>query len=115
MRFGECLDWRARAPEIDAPEFGMYTVDVRPHCVPDWATQRIKTTTQQSTGPPHDNAEGIASEDLRPAVVVNTEIGGIVLRRGPIAKFGYMPSTAELSAVYSLDSRRTAISDRYYR
>ncbi len=115
MRFGECLDWRARAPDITAPEFGMYTVDVRPHCKAGWAEQTVKTTHACETGPPLDNVFGLASFDARPKVAINTEIGALTQRAGPVARFGYMPTSAELSTIYSLDTRRTAISDRYYR
>ena len=60
-------------------------------------------------------AFGIAEVDPRPTQLVTTEQGPIVLGRGPVSSKGWMPSVADLESVPYADTRRTAISDRYYR
>lgn len=65
--------------------------------------------------PGFDNLAGIASLDARPTEQVMTEQGPIRIGFGPSPHVGYVPSTAALSVVPHLDTRRTGISDRYYR
>jgi hypothetical protein len=62
-----------------------------------------------------DNLQGIASVDMRAVESVMTEQGPVILPVGPLPGIGYQPSVAALSVAPFVDSRRTAISDRYYR
>lgn len=66
-------------------------------------------------GPPLDNYAGLASADRRPRQIVETEQGPISIPTGPTGDPTQMPSVAQLRSAYSSDTRRTAISDRYYR
>tara|TARA_B110000046_G_C12985741_1_gene395535 strand:+ start:764 stop:1057 length:294 start_codon:yes stop_codon:yes gene_type:complete len=94
------------------PDLGEYTVDVRPRCggkefgggVPmqDWST-------------PQDNFDGIASKQSRPMQQLATEQGHVRLAWGPTPQLGFMPTWSEIRALIGTDTRRTAISDRYYK
>ena len=61
-----------------------------------------------------DNVVGLASRERRPFQTVATEQGPICLPFGKV-KNGYMPTVAQLQEAPFLDSRFTAIGDRYYR
>ena len=97
-------------------KFNNMTDDVRRRDIPapKWARARAgpaRVTHQQ----PIDNLAGLASYDRRPVDLVETEVGPIVLGRGPIASVTWHPSVADLTVAPLMDTRRTAISDRYYR
>ena len=57
----------------------------------------------------------LATPEMRPLATYTTENGPINLPYGPMADNSYMPTAETLSTLYDIDSRRTAISDRYYR
>ena len=62
-----------------------------------------------------DNFEGLAQFDRRPLQTYQTEQGPIALPYGPEGDVSYMPSVSTLQGIVSTGTRRTAISDRYYR
>lgn len=62
-----------------------------------------------------DNLAGLASYDMRPVQTVQTEEGPVVVGRGPVRSVTWMPTVADLEVAPLMDTRRTAISDRYFR
>lgn len=62
-----------------------------------------------------DNSLGLASEDLRPKDVISTEQGVVLIGSGPINDMSWHPTVADLAEAPYWDTRRTAISDRYFR
>ena len=120
------------------PDLGYYTVDdrVNPGCMlanPNALRDRWQDRTmtrRRDIGPPKfgkggvptcdmtvgsDNFEGIAAMDSRPLELIHTEQGPIRLPFGQPPDVSYMPSVLALNALPYTDSRRTGISDRYYR
>ena len=117
------------------PSSGEYTVDVRPLCSvqgtglrdkwqeaaprrrdvhpPKWGLNTSIPVI--STMPGGDNTEGLAQLDARPLQDIATEQGIIKMPYGPVADVSYMPTSLQLKSLPYVDSRRTAISDRYYR
>ena len=109
------------------PDLGYYTVDEAFKCrwgpddvrrkdvaPPVWATKRAGIA-RVDTVPAQDNALGLASQDVRPAEVFQTEQGPIQIGRGEVRDVSWVPSVATLNEAPLVDTRRTAISDRYYR
>jgi len=95
-----------------------YTVPDHEPCKPGRFAPKRKfgrglPTQTHSAG--QDNLAGIASTCLRPKQTVQTEQGPIALAFGPEGDVSWTPTTAALSVAPYADSRRTAISDRYYR
>ena len=96
------------------PDLGYYTVDVRPRCVGDTRAFGGGVPTQEWCAP-QDNFMGIASKLMRPLQTLATEQGPVKLAVGPTPQLGFMPTDGEIRALIGTDTRRTAISDRYYR
>ena len=98
------------------PGYGKMTDDVRRRDVPPppWAF-RMQGPAEVTTVPALDNVHGLASRDERPRQAVQTEHGPIVLGKGPCANNTWLPTVADLEHAPNADTRRTAISDRYYR
>lgn len=124
VTWGHCVQLKQR-PDLTPPDLGGYTVDARPMCIsngelaprradvggPRWGRGGVPTQDMCAGG---DNLLGIAAEERRPLQNIATEEGPIALPYGPGGVL-YMPSVRTLQSVFSIDSRRTAISDRYYR
>lgn len=96
--------------------FNNMTDDVRRRDIP------IPSWYRGAAGParvthtePMDNLAQLASFDMRPTEVMQTEQGPIVLGKGPVANVTWHPSVADLQMAPMVDTRRTAISDRYFR
>ena len=107
------------------PDLGTYTVEDKFKCAngSKWTDDMRRRDVKGSFGagvPTQrytqggDNFAKIASLETRPMEHLRTEQGPVALPYGPIPN-GWMPSIADLQAAPYLDSRRTAISDRYYR
>ena len=94
--------------------YSKFTDDVRRRDVPP------PTWVYQHQGPADvtylAEREGQLGElDLRPKQAVQTEQGVICLGTGPLLSNTWMPTVADLKQAPYLDTRRTGISDRYYR
>ena len=106
------------------PDLGTYTVDERPMCVSNWELRRRDVgrpkwgqggIPTQTTCAPTDNFAGIASDEMRPLQTLETEQGPVALPFGPNTSTGYMPTSVALQVAPFADSRRSGISDRYYK
>lgn len=68
---------------------------------------------------PHVDAtpgpDGFAEKDERPLEMVITEQGPLKIGYGRAMNTGYMPSVRTLTEAPYFDTRRTGISDRYYK
>lgn len=118
---------RTLRPNMIPFDIGRYTVDDRPGCYGDWqegAPRRrdIPPPSWKRGGVPTcdmtlgtDTLLTLATKEHRPFEVLQTEQGPIQLPYGPAADVGFMPSVVALQGVPFFDSRRTAISDRYYK
>lgn len=62
-----------------------------------------------------DNLVGLPSVDSRPMDRIMTEQGPIYIGRGNTTDISFTPTISQLDLLPLLDTRRTAISDRYYR
>ena len=62
-----------------------------------------------------DNIEGLAALDRRPLQDLATEQGLIRLPKGDVPSVDYMPTIEILECLPFTGTRRSAISDRYYR
>lgn len=119
--FGHCVQ-KKRHPDISAPDLGAYTVQDPPMCLsngdraprrrdlnrPEWGRSGVPTQDMIS-----DN--GIGVPDKRPLQVCYTEQGPVRLPFGDFSFKGFMPNSALLNALPYADTRRTAISNRYFR
>jgi hypothetical protein len=130
VKWQSCPDPRRPQPDLTPPDIGTYTVEEKFKCTiggtmtddvrrrdvprPKWATRAAGTPTV-THGPPLDNVAGLASLDVRPTVTVPTEQGPICVPMGPTRDVSWMPTVADLRGAPYVDTRRTAISDRYYR
>ncbi len=85
---------------------GVFTDDVRRRDVPPpkWFAKDTQTTIVHA-----DPA------DTRPQQILQTEQGNITLGIGGDTMLGWMPSVGILEEAPYIDTRRTGISDRYYR
>ena len=116
--FGSCIDQTRPRPILSQPDLGEYTVERYNKCkygvysdgvrrrdlpVPTWAYHRAGVPQVPSM-----------ENDNRPFDRVQTEQGPIEIRKGPVGGH-YLPSVAVLNGAPYVDTRRTAISDRYYR
>ena len=90
------------------PNVGYYTVDQRPICDSRYPNGEPVMTTK--LGQTH-----AAEIDTRPRERLETEQGPIHMPFGNFADTSFLPTTRTLERVFALDSRMTAISDRYYR
>ena len=108
------------------PDVGTYTVCQKPMCLSNWelAPRRrdVGRPTWGKGGVPtqdtcvaQDNLDGLAGPEMRALEVLATEQGYVKLPKGSTPSGGYMPSALTLRDLPWTDSRRTAISDRYYR
>ena len=115
---------------MDPPSLGFYTVSTPPLCEyskmtndvrrrdvppPLWSLEHSKKVPDVSFLEPTDNVAGLPTEDRRPRSVHATEQGPISLGTGPSLARSFMPSVGDLRRAPYMDTRRTAISDRYYR
>ena len=110
--------------DLIPPDLGHYTVDLRPLCIdnlgirrhdvgkPSWGNSGFAT---MDTVRAFDTPGVLAKLDTRPIQTIATEQGPIRLGRGADADGSYTPSAATLNLLPYSDTRRTAISDRYYR
>ena len=130
VKWQSCPDPRRPQPDLTPPDIGTYTVEEKFKCTiggtmtddvrrrdvprPKWATRAAGFPTV-THGPPLDNVAGLASLDVRPTVTVPTEQGPICVPMGPTRDVSWMPTVADLRGAPYVDTRRTAISDRYYR
>jgi len=109
------------------PDLGYYTVDEAFKCKwgpddvrrrdvgpPVWANKRAGVGRVDMI-PAQDNVVGLASLDVRNSEVCQTEQGLIQIGRGEVRDVSWVPSVATLNEAPLVDTRRTAISDRYYR
>ena len=109
--------------DLKAPDIGYYTVDQRPRCLDDLPPRRMDVgkaaygtgAATVDTVRAWDVPCVLATPDTRPLETIATEQGPIRLPRGPVADGTFMPATSTLDALPYTGSRRTAISDRYYR
>ncbi len=114
------------------PDLGVYTVDDRPNpgCEPifsgfqERAPRRndvLKPTWGKGGIPTQDTCRSadvpnvLARHEMRPLQELMTEQGPVKLPYGPDTLTGYMPSDNEFQTVVDNDTRRTGISNRYYR
>lgn len=120
MKFGHCPSVPSHVPsrfELAEPHLGTISVDVRPPCrggmderrrtdlpVPKWGYTEVATMWASDGSGPVTN----------PDRVVPTEAGPIALGR-TAREVHFTPNSRTLKGLFSLDSRRTAISDRYYK
>ena len=117
QRRENCPNFSQWRPSIAHPDLGAYTFIPHPPCIDDvWAkrTGRGKTCEWLFTEP-LDNLAGLASRDPRESALYVTERGPVRLAYGGSNVTGFMPTSAALSMLPSVDTRITAISDRYYR
>lgn len=133
--FGSCHWYRLPRPSQREPQLGCYTSAHRPSqgCVktagwrdvwqeqaprrrdippPTWGNGGVPV---QNTCVGTDNFEGLAALDRRPLQVATTEVGLVQLPYGAGSDVTFMPDSQCLKRAMQWDSRRTAISDRYYR
>ena len=110
--------------DLTQPDIGYYTVDQRPQCLdnlPPWRKDVGKPAWGGGGAATIDTVRAydvpcvLATPNTRPLETVATEQGPIRLPRGPVADDTFMPNTLTLNALPYTGSRRTAISDRYYR
>ena len=96
--------------------YGKMTDDVRRRDVPPptWAF-RLQGMGSVTHTEAMDNACGLASVDPRLRECLQTEQGPICLGIGPIRQVSWLPTVADLEQAPYIDTRRTAISDRYFR
>ena len=116
--------WKSYRPSMLSPWTGVFTVDQRPMCKDNlpprrndigptnWGQSEYPTVTARNA---RDNLAGLANAHGLPLEHVATEQGIVCLPKGSASSVGYMPSSAVLNAVFALDYRATAISDRYYK
>ncbi len=114
------------------PDLGTYTVDDRPNpgCELGFDGQRERAPRRRDVLPPtwgkggiptqdtvrgDDVAGTLAVMDTRPLEVLQTEQGLVKLPYGAVTDNSYMPTSRVLLAAPYTDTRRTAISDRYYK
>ena len=112
-------------PNLQPPNLGHYYVPHPPMCTSAGELAPRRTDAgkanwtgtgrpAQTHGPPNDNFAGLATEYKGPIEWIATEQGEVGLKFG--AKFvGYSPPVSQLKALPYMDTRRSAISDRYYR
>ena len=127
MMFGSCVDRKRPRPSLVPPDLGEYTVEEEFKCKwgvmsddrrrrdvppPAWTSGR---KTAAVLGCARDDVKGVGGMDPRPFESVMTEKGAIHLQRGPTMDASWVPSVAVLNAAPYVDTRRTAISDRYFR
>lgn len=79
---------------------------------PTWGRGGVPT---QNTCRGVDVAGVLAVPEMRPLETLITEQGPINLPFGPDGDATYTPTVAALNALPYSDSRRTAISNRYYK
>ena len=109
------------------PDLGSFTVEQRPNCMTGGEERRRgdvgeapwvnggKGRTPCCASSLIDKLTGLALPDTRPQQLIETEHGSVSLPTGPEIDETYMPSSFALNTIMYADTRRTAISDRYYR
>lgn len=107
--FGMCVDPRVLQRNLAPPQIGKYTVCLPAPC--DRGKMKHKIPHVETLRGP----DGLGVRDERPLEMVITEQGPFRIGYGPAMNTGYMPSTRTLSEAPFHDTRRTGISDRYYK
>ena len=119
-----CPPLLKRRPDLTPPDLGYYTVDDRSRCMGggkmnDDVRRKDIGRMRWPNGAPRADMEpspdGLAQRTERPLRAFATEAGPVELPSGPGSDVTFMPSSYVLDTVFFSDSRRTGISDRYYR
>ena len=121
VKFGNCLSATTVRPDLTPPDLGYYTVEKKSVCL-DNLPRRSDVVREAPKGDPTvaflgamDNGAGIASLDPRPMEYLSTEQGRIGIGKGAVQDVSWLPTVADLQMAPYTDTRRTAISDRYFR